>query len=78
MVSEQELIEQATELAAKLRAREGVYRRAAHVIDNALRSARITKHGTGILHRQPIPYARELENIEASMETAKKILLETL
>lgn len=68
------LIEVATELAAGLRAKERVYQRAAHVIDNALRSARITKVGSGILHRQPISYEQELLRVEQAIDTARSIV----
>jgi hypothetical protein len=70
------LIETATELAAELRRKERIYQRASHVIDNALRSARITKVGTGILHRQPVSYEQELLNVEKALDVAKSIVLE--
>lgn len=72
------LIATATELAAGLRAKERVYQRAAHVIDNALRSARITKVGTGILHRAPITYEEELLKVEQAVDTARAIVQQSL
>lgn len=70
------LIETATELASELRRKERAYQRASHVIDSALRSARIARVGTGILHRQPISYEEELLNVEKALDVAKRIVLE--
>ena len=67
------VIEEATDVANFLRRRAREFDDAAHQLDQALRSARITKVGTGILHRQPISYEEEVRRVEVTLDRVEAL-----
>ena len=61
---------EATAIRARLNAQERRLRDAGHLIENALRNARIAKVGSGILHRTPPPYGAAVADVTAAIERA--------